>query len=565
MSHQANVLMDRQVLEKINLLIHQDPSHECGGIFIGNISKDEITGTYTVHLHDLYYEDRKGSRSTFEFTTDYLMNAVKYVKKHYPHYHIVGNVHSHAQFDAFWSSQDVEMMQQSRDNSFYMVVSCRYGTWNAVFKDMDFHYYACQVSIADDQALDHLFDKRIERKEAPTKVTYRTQRHYSDVQKRELDKRFLHSVTELSDKKMLIIGAGTIGNLLSEYAMQAGIGHLCIVDKDDYHYWNLPRSSMIDEHAQEKHKALALAKALSEKCYFPLEVTGIHADICALGWGFFEDFDLILSPVDNAAIRQYVDRGCKLYHIPHITCGTGIVDGDFTGNILFFPENAVVDLEYIWGNGYRQRLEERRSCADIAEETQAQVMSFSSQIAGMSIDLALKVLLGQISDDKTVYKYILNALGHGYARDKVALRTFKYSQPHQSELYEIFDPQQPIAKIRFDRSLPKRYLWEKLNILFKENIYSYRLNLEWSLNIPIAYDYANALAKIEVSMNSGVDAIFDRLPDRHIYYVEGEKGEYLVEITFEGGVNDETGHKGSIKRASGMQSMPLPRKRRICD
>ena len=40
MSHQVNVLMDRQVLEKINLLIHQDPSHECGGIFIGNISKE---------------------------------------------------------------------------------------------------------------------------------------------------------------------------------------------------------------------------------------------------------------------------------------------------------------------------------------------------------------------------------------------------------------------------------------------------------------------------------------------------------------------------------------------
>ena len=64
------------------------------------------------------------------------------------------------------------------------------------------------------------------------------------------------------------------------------------------------------------------------------------------------------------------------------------------------------------------------------------------------------------------------------------LRTFKYSQPHQSELYEIFDPQQPIAKIRFDRSLPKRYLWEKLNILFKENIYSYRfesgMELEYS-------------------------------------------------------------------------------------
>ncbi|MFQ9798197.1 MAG: hypothetical protein ACLR23_03890 [Clostridia bacterium] len=69
----------------------------------------------------------------------------------------------------------------------------------------------------------------------------------------------------------------------------------------------------------------------------------------------------MLSPVDSAAIRQYIDRGCRIYHIPHITCGTGIVDGDFTGNILAFPSDSPVDLEYVWGNGYREKLKERRS------------------------------------------------------------------------------------------------------------------------------------------------------------------------------------------------------------
>lgn len=99
----VDVFMDKSVVQKINSLIHRDPFHECGGIFIGNVSVDQVTGKHTVHIHDLYFEERLGTGSTFEFTTDYLMNAVKYVKKNCPEYHIVGNIHSHAQFQAFWS------------------------------------------------------------------------------------------------------------------------------------------------------------------------------------------------------------------------------------------------------------------------------------------------------------------------------------------------------------------------------------------------------------------------------------------------------------------------------
>ena len=32
----VDVFMDKSVVQKINSLIHRDPFHECGGIFIGN-------------------------------------------------------------------------------------------------------------------------------------------------------------------------------------------------------------------------------------------------------------------------------------------------------------------------------------------------------------------------------------------------------------------------------------------------------------------------------------------------------------------------------------------------
>ena len=536
----AAVIIDKVAVGKINGMIYRDPMHECGGILLGNISQDAVTGKYTAHVCDLYEEERIGTSSTFEFTTDYLMNAVKYVKKNCPDMHIIGNIHSHAQYQAFWSGVDHEMMRQSRDNSVYMVVSPRYGTWEAIFKDMNFKFHECDMSVADAAACEHMFAKCVTQDDEEffaggkkvKKSAFHTTRNYTDTQKAELDKRFLHSIQELAGKKALIVGAGTI---LVEYAINSGVSDITIVDMDAYEYWNLPRSSMVTETSLRRPKALELAKAAAERSCFSINVTGINANICDLGWGFFKQFDLVLSPVDSAAVRQYIDRGCKLYHIPHITCGTGNIGDQFTGNVVSFPADSVVDLEYVWGNGYRQTLEERRSCSDIPDETQAQVMGFSAQIAGMTMDLALKYLLGNSEDVKTAWKYILNSVGNGFVRDKAALRTFKYGKfpaEIKSELFDALAEAEAIHCIEFDRTHPKHELWEKMNAVFQEDIPSYRLDLEWSLNIPVAYRSTDAYAKIEVPEGCGVDPVLWQLPKEHIYLVEGDEHDYLVKLCF---------------------------------
>lgn len=101
-------------------------------------------------------------------------------------------------------------------------------------------------------------------------------------------------------------------------------------------------------------------------------------------------------------------------------------------------------------------------------------MGFSAQIAGMTMDLALKYLLGKVEDISTAWKYILNSIGNGIVRDKAALRTFKYGRmPNDttSELFDVFDRQSDIPTVQFDRSRPKGELWEMLNSLFQENCF----------------------------------------------------------------------------------------------
>ena len=56
--------------------------------------------------------------------------------------------------------------------------------------------------------------------------------------------------------------------------------------------------------------------------------------------------------------------------------------------------------------------------------------------------------------------------------------------------------------------------------------------MEWSLNIPVAYRSIGACAKLEVAINSGIDPTLKALPRQHIYLVEGDKKDYLIEITF---------------------------------
>lgn len=99
-------------------------------------------------------------------------------------------------------------------------------------------------------------------------------------------------------------------------------------------------------------------------------------------------------------------------------------------------------------------------------------------------------------------------------------------------MFDVLAENEGIHCIEFDRTHPKHELWEKMNAVFSEDIPLYRLDLEWSLNIPVAYRSTDAYAKIEVPEGCGVDPVLWQLPKEHIYLVEGEEHDYLVKLCF---------------------------------
>lgn len=540
----VNVIIEQSVVDKINTAIYRFQDMETGGQLIGSIGKDAITGSYTVYVADLYHEiSQVGTGSGFTFLPSYQSNAYFWCDKTYGgKLHIIGNFHSHANFPAFWSKTDDTMMRQLKGEALYIVASPSEGSWLFRFKDDEFNFCDdCRVTIASGGNVDTAIGKELiadayTRPEGSEAVQYTAIPHYTGGQTKELAKRFDYAVDALHDKRVLVVGAGTIGNLMLESLVLSGVGRITIVDTDTYQIVNLPRSPMVSRSALGQPKAFALAKAAAEKACFPLTITGIKADICKLGFGFFESFDLVISVVDSMAVRQLVDRGCKVYKTAHISAGTGLLQSGFFGNVMFSPPGTHTSYEEMFGSGWRKGEEKKRSCSAYEDTTQPQVLAFSSRVAGLASDLALKWLLGRMADKKSVRKYVLKSAGEAVETDAASFQLVTYREPSEaaesrSELFSRLG-KLPTHFIRFDRREPKSGLYRLFRREFGDESESYQLDLEGlAMVLPVVY-CNQSVASVNVCDVDIVDEVLFRLPPRYVYSVFTEDSEYLVELTF---------------------------------
>lgn len=540
----VNVIIEQSVINKINTAIYRFPDMETGGQLIGSIGKDAITGSYTVYVADLYHEiSQVGTGSGFTFLPSYQSNAYFWCSQKYGgKLHIIGNFHSHANFPAFWSKTDDTMIRQLKGEALYIVASPSEGSWLFRFKDDEFDFSDdCRVTIASGGSVDTAIGKELiespyTRPEGSAVVQYDAIPHYTGGQQQELAKRFDYAVDALHDKRVLLVGAGTIGNLMLESLVLSGVGRITIVDTDNYQIANLPRSPLVGRGALGKPKAFALAKAAAEKACFPLMITGIKADICKLGFGFFESFDLVISVVDSMAVRQFIDRGCKIYDTAHISAGTGLLQSGFFGNVMFSPPGTHIDYAQMFGSGWRAHEEKKRSCAEYEDTTQPQVLAFSSRIAGLASDLALKWLLGRMADKKSVRKYVLKSTGEAVETDAASFQLVTYREPSEaaegrSELFSRLG-KLPTHFIRFDRREPKSGLYRLFRREFGDESESYQLDLEGlAMVLPVVY-CNQSVAAVTVCDVDVVDEVLFKLPPVHLYSVFTEDSEYLVELTF---------------------------------
>lgn len=227
--------------------------------------------------------------------------------------------------------------------------------------------------------------------------TFRKDVQYDDATKVAIDMRFMHSLSDLRGKKTLVAGAGTIGNEIVKDLVMSGVSDITIVDMDTYETYNLPRSTLVRADDIGCYKAEALARRGAELSPFPIVCRGIVSDISRLGYGFMEGFDVVLSPGDSWSMRSFVSRGARLMDVPHISCGTSSLNhlgGMMTGTVTMEPSGCEPCYECLAPGTLRDQ-EVKLSCANYVKEVQAQVIPFSSVMAGFASLAAIHTLEGR--------------------------------------------------------------------------------------------------------------------------------------------------------------------------
>jgi len=125
---------------------------------------------------------------------------------------------------------------------------------------------------------------------------------------------------KLYESRVVLIGCGGLGTVLSNNMVRAGIGNLKIIDKDKVELSNLQRQVLFDEEDVNMKipKALAAKKKLS-KINSTVNIEAVVQEINNKNIGdFIKDVDLVLDGTDNFSTRLIINEHCVKNKIPWI-------------------------------------------------------------------------------------------------------------------------------------------------------------------------------------------------------------------------------------------------------
>lgn len=116
--------------------------------------------------------------------------------------------------------------------------------------------------------------------------------------------------SRLRSSKVLVVGAGALGNELVKNLVLLGIGEVDVIDMDIIEHTNLARCVFFRAGDEGKPKAQALAEA-AQALNPDVKVSYFVDPVQALGSGFLRKYDVVLGGLDNREARLWVNRVCR--------------------------------------------------------------------------------------------------------------------------------------------------------------------------------------------------------------------------------------------------------------
>jgi adenylyltransferase/sulfurtransferase len=193
--------------------------------------------------------------------------------------------------------------------------------------------------------------------------------------------------------RVLVIGAGALGNEILKNLALLGFANIVVVDLDSIEASNLSRSILYRSADIGRPKAESAAGAVRN--IFPeARVHAITADVVhGLGLGVFRWADLVLAGLDNREARLWINRACWKMGRPWID---GAIEG-INGVARVFLPGSPPCYECTLGETDWAILNKRMSCNLLALESHtegkvATTPTISSIVAGLQVQEAVKWL-----------------------------------------------------------------------------------------------------------------------------------------------------------------------------
>lgn len=123
---------------------------------------------------------------------------------------------------------------------------------------------------------------------------------------------------KVQNAKVMVVGAGALGNEVIKNLALMGIGHIFIIDFDKIELANLSRSVLFRETDNNRSKA-EIAAARAKSVNPQVHVQYLNGDITTkVGLGIFRRMDVVIGCLDNREARLAVNRFCYWVNKPWV-------------------------------------------------------------------------------------------------------------------------------------------------------------------------------------------------------------------------------------------------------
>jgi adenylyltransferase/sulfurtransferase len=216
---------------------------------------------------------------------------------------------------------------------------------------------------------------------------------------------------KLAAARVMVVGAGALGNEVLKNLALLGVGEIYLVDFDHIEKSNLTRSVLFRPQDCGRPKAEAAAEAIRDINPDTRTVPLLANIITDIGLGLFRDMDVVIGCLDNREARLWVNRCCWKVGTPWIDGGIQEINGVVK---VFVPPDGPCYECAMTDNDYRL-INLRYSCPLLRQEDLLAgkvptAPTISSMIGGLQTQEALKLIhrLAVTSGEAMIYNGVGN-------------------------------------------------------------------------------------------------------------------------------------------------------------